>query len=149
MKGFRQGMSSRGSYLLNINVGQPLTYRVGLLHKATFPPGRYIYVGSARRGISSRIARHHRLAEQKAGKLHWHIDYLLVNPYVQWAGSVALEDGIECEISRIISSIKGVTAPVSRFGSSDCRKGCKAHLYLLPKSFRNPDLVKLLEMIGT
>jgi Uri superfamily endonuclease len=28
--------------------------------------------------------------------------------------------------------MKGVTAPVPGFGSSDCRAGCKAHLYRLP-----------------
>jgi Uri superfamily endonuclease len=105
---------------------------VGSLGRALFPAGRYAYVGSARRGIADRVSRHKRLALRKEGKLHWHIDYLLVNPHTQWAGEEALENGIECRISKHIAATSGVTVPVSGFGSSDCRAGCRAHLYLLP-----------------
>lgn len=122
-----------GAYVLCINVKRPLSLFVGALGKVFFPAGCYAYVGSARRGIVARVSRHKRLAMQKEGKLHWHIDHLLMNPHTQWAGEVMLEDGIECEISRHISTLKGVTVPVSGFGASDCRSGCKAHLYLLPQ----------------
>lgn len=78
------------------------------------------------------MSRHKRLADEKAGKLHWHIDYLLVNPHTEWAGEAVLENGIECRISKRIAAMRGVTAPVPGFGSSDCRSGCTAHLYFLP-----------------
>ncbi len=125
-------MNKRGAYILHFDVKTPLTLAVASLGSISLPAGHYAYVGSARRGIASRIARHRRLAEQKTGKLHWHIDYLLVNPHVQWAGETLLEDGIECEISGRIASIKEVKAPVPGFGSSDCTAGCEAHLYRLP-----------------
>jgi Uri superfamily endonuclease len=106
------------------------------LGSAFFPAGRYVYVGSALRGIVARVARHRRLAAQKTGKLHWHIDYLLVHPLVQWAGEQFLENGVECDISKKIEATDGVTAPVPGFGSSDCRAACRAHLYLLPSGKR-------------
>ena len=122
----------RGAYLLHIDIKQPLKVKVGALGMASLPAGRYVYVGSACRGIEARIARHLRLAKHKAGKIHWHIDYLLVNRHTKWVNAVALEDCVECEISRQIASKKGITVPVPGFGASDCRAGCRAHLYLLP-----------------
>ena len=109
-----------------------LTISVGSLGMVTFPAGRYVYVGSACRGVAGRIARHRRLAEHRNGKVHWHIDYLLINPHVRWAGEAAMEDGFECTLSEGIASRKGATVPVPGFGSSDCRAGCEAHLYRLP-----------------
>ncbi len=130
----------RGAYLLFIDIIQPLRLEVGALGMTSLPAGRYVYVGSACGGIEARIARHRRLAERKTGKVHWHIDHLLVNRDIYWVGEQALEGGAECAISGQIAAIKGVTAPVPGFGASDCRSGCEAHFYLLPKTFRNPKL---------
>jgi Uri superfamily endonuclease len=88
--------------------------------------------GSARQGVAVRVARHRRLAENKSGKPHWHIDHLLVHPHTVWTGETMPENSAECRVSKDIASMKGVTAPVPGFGSSDCRSGCGAHLYLLP-----------------
>ena len=125
----------RGAYLLFLDIKRPLRLVVGALGMASLPAGRYVYVGSACGGIEARIARHRRLAERKTGKVHWHIDHLLVNRHIQWVGEQALEGNAECAISGQIAEIKGVTVPVPRFGASDCRSGCEAHFYLLPKSF--------------
>jgi Uri superfamily endonuclease len=122
----------RGAYVLYFNIKIPLTLQVGSLGLSVFPAGRYIYVGSARRGIAARVLRHKRLALQKDGKLHWHIDYLLVHRHTELSGEEAWENGIECRISKRIAAMSGVTVPVPGFGSSDCRAGCRAHLYLLP-----------------
>ena len=118
-----------GAYVLYLDVQQPLTLRVGALKRIFLPAGYYAYVGSACRGIAGRIARHRRLAEQKKGKRHWHIDYLLTNPGIRLAGDTALAGRDECDVSRQIAASRGVSAPVPDFGSSDCRSGCKAHLY--------------------
>ena len=99
------------------------------------PAGRFAYVGSARRGVAARVSRHKRLATQKEGKLHWHIDYLLVNPQTKWAGEEFFEDRLECDLSKQIASQKGISVPAPGFGSSDCRAGCLAHLYLLPSGY--------------
>ena len=132
----------RGAYIVYFDIKLPLTLRVGSLGSSVFPAGRYAYVGSARKGIAVRVSRHKRLALEKTGKIHWHIDYLLVNPHAQWAGEAVLEDGIECRISKRIASMNGVTVPLPGFGSSDCRAGCRAHLYLLP-SEKSRDLTSL------
>jgi Uri superfamily endonuclease len=125
-------MEKQGAYILYLHIKKPLKLTVGSLGKTAFPAGLYAYAGSACRGAASRLARHRRLAETKSGKIHWHIDYLLVHPQTLWAGATMLEDGMECNISKEIASKKGVIAPVPGFGSSDCRSGCEAHLYHLP-----------------
>ena len=122
-------MNRKGAYILYLDLPRPLTLNVGNLKNSFFPAGRYAYVGSAVRGIDQRIARHRRLAHLKAGKVHWHIDYLLIHPEIRLTGEKALAGFSECEVSKGIASRKGVSAPVSKFGSTDCRAGCKAHLY--------------------
>ena len=124
-----QDTQKRGAYILYLHVNSSLTLSVGVFGDIYLPAGHYVYVGSARRGIAGRIARHKRLAETKAGKLHWHVDYLLGHPQIRLAGEAALPESGECEVSRRIASRKGVSVPIPRFGSSDCRSGCRAHLY--------------------
>jgi Uri superfamily endonuclease len=124
-------MKKQGAYVLYLDVKQPLTLCVGSLKSIFLPSGRYVYIGSARAGIAGRIRRHKRLAEEKAGKLHWHIDYLLVHPQIQLVGETVLVGGSECAISHRIASRKGTTTPVPRFGSTDCHHKCKAHFYRL------------------
>ncbi len=134
-------MQKKGAYLLYLDVQRPLTLKVGILGSSFFPAGQYVYVGSASGGIDQRIARHKRLAAQKTGKIHWHIDWLLTNPSVRLIRGKALAGSRECEISRKIASKSGVIAPVAHFGSTDCRSGCIAHLYRIhPRTaFRAPD----------
>jgi len=124
-------MKKQGAYVLYLDVKQPLTLCVGSLKSIFLPMGRYAYIGSARSGIAGRIRRHKRLAEKKTGKRHWHIDYLLVHPQIQLVGETAVVGGSECDISLQIASRKGVTTPVPKFGSTDCRHKCIAHLYRL------------------
>jgi len=122
-------MNRAGAYVLYLDLPRPLTLNVGTLKNSFFPAGSYAYVGSASRGINQRVARHRRLAHLKAGKVRWHIDYLLVHPETRLTREKALAGFSECAVSKLIASRKGVTIPVSKFGSTDCRAGCKAHLY--------------------
>jgi len=62
-----------GIYLLVIRLYGPRWIQIGGLGYRFFHRGSYGYVGSARRGMKSRLNRH--LKEIK--RLHWHIDYLL------------------------------------------------------------------------
>jgi len=124
-------MGKQGAYLLYFQVKRSLTLNAGGLQHVCLPKGRYVYVGSARAGIKKRIARHRRLALDKTGKLHWHVDYLLVHPEIVLIGERALEGDIECNVSKRIASRKEVQVPARGFGASDCRAGCKAHLYRL------------------
>jgi Uri superfamily endonuclease len=138
-------VKSKGAYILYLDVKRPLTLMVGSLGKFGLPAGRYAYIGSARSGIAGRVARHRRLAKQKTGKVHWHIDYVLIDPHSRWAGESVFEHGIECKISKQIACVRGVTIPIPGFGSTDCRAGCAAHLYRLPRTMRSLEPALRLE----
>lgn len=138
----RHERTAKGAYLLYIDLKRSQVLRVGSLGDVFFPAGLYAYVGSARRGIAARVSRHKRLAAEKEGKLHWHIDYLLINPHAKLAGGLAFKDGMECRISKRIAGNSGVTAPVPGFGASDCHSECVAHLYRLPAADLLPDFIK-------
>jgi Uri superfamily endonuclease len=118
-----------GAYLLRMKVCKPIRLRVGALGQVCFPPGEYLYVGSARKGIRARVERHKRLASTKRGALHWHIDYLLVHEAVQLRRAQAFPGGSECVLAKKLASQKGAAIPVRGFGSSDCNSGCPAHLF--------------------
>ncbi len=120
-----------GAYLVHLRVVAPIELSIGALGMHSIPAGDYVYVGSARRGIDARVARHERLARTKTGKTHWHIDFLLVHPHCRLTRIEIFRGAEECLISRSVSLRKGARAPVTGFGSSDCRTGCIAHLYRL------------------
>jgi Uri superfamily endonuclease len=110
------------TYQLAIRIGRTIRIPVGRLGQVEFPPGRYVYTGSARRGLDARIRRH--LSQAK--RLHWHIDYLLAAPGAKIT-RVVLSDESECAVNR---GTRGVIV-VAGFGSSDCRSGCGSHLKLV------------------
>ncbi|OIJ14317.1 nuclease [Anaerobacillus alkalilacustris] len=95
---------------------------IGKLGRFSFQKGIYVYVGSAKRNIQSRIERH--LKKEK--KQRWHFDYL--RPFVQVVEveTFSGEEG-ECQLfHRLMIENKG-SIPVRGFGSSDCK--CRAHLF--------------------
>ena len=67
------------SYQLLIVVSGDLGLPVVCRGEPGFPKGRYVYTGSARRGLEVRIQRH--LIPGKPRR--WHIDYLLAEPDVR------------------------------------------------------------------
>jgi Uri superfamily endonuclease len=107
------------SYQLVVEVPRPQRLAIGRLGTFGFPPGRYIYTGSARRNLDARIARHHR-AEKV---LRWHIDYLLAAPGVRIV-AVRRSAQDECALNRVVRG----RILAQGFGASDCRAGCGAHL---------------------
>jgi Uri superfamily endonuclease len=110
------------SYQLLIDVSRPLRCLIGCLGEFDFPVGRYVYSGSAKRGLDARIARHLR----RRKRLHWHIDYLLDAPGVGVVGVVRSRRG-ECALNRAVTG----RVLAFGFGASDCRAGCGAHLRYL------------------
>lgn len=107
------------SYQLHICVTQPIRVLVGAWGEREFPPGHYIYTGSARRNLSARIARH--LRSHK--RLRWHIDYLLNDPHVHIT-TVTTSKQAECRWHQATAG--RVLHP--GFGASDCRADCGGHL---------------------
>ena len=118
-----------GAYLLHLKLRGPARLRIGALGQRLIPQGDYVYVGSARYGIEARLARHERLARTKAGKIRWHIDYVLVHPQCELWRIQSIPGAEECRVSQRFARRAGVVTPVHGFGATDCRSHCPAHLY--------------------
>ena len=106
------------TYLLHITLRKPRYIKIGKLGSFTFQKGNYIYVGSAKKNMEKRIARHFKRIKKK----FWHIDYLLQYAKVK---EVWLSNFSEEKLARILS--EKLKIPVSGFGSSDKRS--KSHLF--------------------
>ncbi len=113
----------RGSYLLILRLTERKNIPIGKLGKITFPPGYYIYVGSAMANLSARMERHRRLQKN----WHWHIDYLRAEAEFHSVLPVRCSDSLECAMAEKMKEIAEWTIP--GFGSSDC--ACPSHLFAL------------------
>ncbi len=109
------------TYLLCLACPHEAVVPVGAVGEVILTPGRYLYVGSARRYLAARLARHRR--SQK--RYHWHIDYLL------GSGALAIQEIWltptlpECVLAGTLLQHPAVKVPHPRLGASDCR--CPAH----------------------
>jgi Uri superfamily endonuclease len=112
----------KGTYCLVIHLNQESRIKVGKQGFIDFKKGYYVYVGSALNSLESRIKRH--LSNDK--KLHWHVDYLLMNKNAEVVDVVfaVSDDRWECSIASEISK-NGEGVP--KFGCSDCK--CPSHLF--------------------
>jgi Uri superfamily endonuclease len=119
------------TYQLLIDVTRPVQVRIGRLGEFRLAAGRYVYTGSARRNLETRIARHAR----RDKRLRWHIDYLLACRDVRLA-QVRRSKVPECALNH---RTRG-TIPVPGFGASDCRAGCVSHLKYRGASPHHGDL---------
>jgi Uri superfamily endonuclease len=130
--------SQPGAYALLLCLPEPLEMQPGRLGRFLFPPGDYVYTGSAcgPGGLRSRLGRHIR----GGARQHWHIDYL--RPAAAFAGAVYtvfsdLKDPAfilspECRWSQVLSARPGAAVPIPGFGAADCRSRCPAHLVHFP-----------------
>ena len=110
------------SYQIIFILKKTVELEIGRLGKYTFPVGKYIYTGSAKKNIDQRIQRH----QNKNKKLHWHIDYLLCRDECQ-IQKITKSDLDECNLNK--STVGNIIT--AGFGASDCRKGCISHLKYL------------------
>jgi len=117
-----------GLYQLVVRLRETREIRVGRHGRFSFPAGFYVYTGSARRGLESRIARHVR----RRKRMRWHIDYLLRHGRILAVRRYD-SDQSECELSRRVGDLPGNKIIVPGFGSSDCE--CPTHLFYFR---RNP-----------
>lgn len=117
-----QAPADKGAYALLLHLDGIVDFvRPGLTHR--FPPGWYVYAGSAfgPGGIRARLRRHFR----RDKKRHWHIDDLTDSATRLHA--VALVGGTECAIVARLSGPDRLAPALAGFGSSDCRI-CVTHL---------------------
>ncbi|MHA2012589.1 MAG: GIY-YIG nuclease family protein [Candidatus Helarchaeota archaeon] len=122
----------RGVYLLIIEKSKSSNIKVGSLGLISFPPGIYIYVGSAM-GISSSTNIENRLKRhlRKEKNIHWHIDYLLNDNSTSIVDAIYAqsETNLECELFQSLrSQSKSFIINCKNFGASDCVKNCTSHL---------------------
>ncbi len=110
-----------GSYIIILYLPRDKKLFIGGLGKVEFKKGYYLYVGSAKAGLSKRIERHRRLVKQ----LHWHIDYLRAATEFHAALPVRASDDLECELATALGDRAEWNVP--GFGSSDCN--CESHLF--------------------
>jgi Uri superfamily endonuclease len=115
-------VSGPTSYQLVIDLKQPVRCVVGRLGVFDFPAGRYVYTGSAKRGLEARISRH--LGSRK--KMRWHVDFLLGAPGAT-VTRVIRSRRDEC----LWNQASPGSVPVPGFGASDCEAGCGTHLKYL------------------
>ena len=119
-------MSTRGTYALLLRLDAPQTLLVGALGTLDFPPGWYLYLGSARGpgGLAARLARHRRRTDKR---LHWHIDYLRAVATLVEVWTSSGEARQECEWAAAAAALPGAEVIAPRLGASDCR--CPSHLF--------------------
>jgi len=117
----KQEVKDRGSYLLVLKWKKERSLQVGHLKRARFSKGYYVYVGSAMKHLSARVARHVR--RQKP--LHWHIDYLTQEAESVVPIPVRSSQRLECDMAEALSAI--MEQGPAGFGSSDCK--CPTHLF--------------------
>jgi sugar fermentation stimulation protein A len=131
-------VKDRGSYLLLIQLRRESALKAGRLPECVFPAGYYLYVGSALRSLSSRLARHRR----REKKIHWHIDHLTAQANHILPLAIRSSERQECAIAEALSSIM---QPGQReFGSSDC--SCPTHLFFSPTNpLESEDFHRLLQ----
>jgi len=121
----------KGVYLLILMLNTNQRIQAGKLKQKEFNSGIYLYIGSARNGLSGRIARHLR----KEKKIFWHIDYFLQKAKIKeiWVRNDYFD---ECQIlNEAKKSLNNSCFPLKKFGSSDCR--CPSHLIYLPENEAN------------
>lgn len=109
--------ADRGCYMVQLHLSAPAR----VLDRWTLPEGHYVYVGSARGGLTPRVERHRR----GTGKPHWHIDHLRrVAAFVE-ATPIRSDLDLECEVAAGVAGVASEAVP--GFGCSDCR--CRSHLF--------------------
>ncbi len=128
LPGSSQMNFDEGLYVFVMRLREPQPVQVGALGLFHFPPGWYLYTGSAQRGLRKRVERHWGLKQN----LRWHMDYLATAPTSEPVGAVVIpaEAGMgECELNQKIGRMFGGQVPAPKFGASDCHAGCPAHLF--------------------
>jgi len=108
--------------------------------------GYYGYSGSAfgTGGLLARISRHLNPDTKK----FWHFDHLKASLIFEEILFSTRSPGQECEVIKEIQQMDEVTFPIIKFGASDCREKCPAHLFRFPLSFVTDSLFQSLCGLG-
>jgi Uri superfamily endonuclease len=121
-----------GSYIVIGRLDNAVLLTSGPFSGQQITPGYYLYSGSAYGpgGLRARITRHLKSDTKK----FWHFDHLKSNLSIEEIFFSIDTKNQECEFIKTIQGMPSVSIPLPGFGSSDCRKGCPAHLVKFPLS---------------
>lgn len=138
-----------GVYILVFHLAKATSIafdRKGTRH--TFPPGWYLYVGSACGvgGLNRRLARHQRrIADDK--KMHWNVDYFREHALLCELWYCETDDcRFEHRWAQTVADLMGATIPVPTFGASDCKANRPSHFFHLPERPSTPVFRSLLSL---
>ncbi|MCX7791437.1 MAG: GIY-YIG nuclease family protein [Chloroflexaceae bacterium] len=132
----------KGTYILVLQLDRLAPgLRIGKLGMFDFPPGFYLYVGSAfgTGGLAARLAHHRRVEKPRP---HWHIDYLRPKARLREAWTVGGPERFEGRWCRALSAAPALSAPVPGFGASDTRY--RTHLFYSPRPLRSQLLTTMI-----
>ena len=129
-------MKVNKTYVLFIRNDNKLPLRVGRALFCVFPPGEYIYIGSAKKNLKKRVLRH--FSSDK--KYHWHIDYFLAYTKIEKVYIGKIE---EKELVSYIFKTLNPEIPCPGFGASD--SPCLTHLFLIKDEDLVIDFLKSLD----
>lgn len=120
-----------GSYILIFYLPLKQSINIGKLGRFYFPPGYYIYVGSAfgSGGLAARIRRHGKLASNSDKHLHWHIDFLREQAQLLEVWYQQQPQRLEHAWANAVGRLADTSILAPGFGSSDC--SCPSHLYFV------------------
>ncbi len=125
----------KGAYALIIEAENAVNVQTKSLCKVEFQSGTWVYIGSAMgngsTSLENRIMRHFRSEKT----VFWHIDHLL-DKNVKLLKAFWAQNPLptECDIAQEIQSRNEFQAGPRQFGSSDCRRGCTAHIFRFTNS---------------
>ena len=112
-------------YAIHLHLPDDIEATIGAFGTFPFPNGHYVYIGSAKKNIRSRVERHYKMDKPN----RWHLDYF--RPYCTIT-KIETFDGAIGECALAATFLQNGTIPVKNFGSSDCK--CGGHLILLNES---------------
>ncbi len=105
----------------------------------SFKKGDYIYIGSAKECLETRLQRHLR----KKKKTYWHIDYLLKSKKTKILQIWIIDKKMECQTAEVFCQDPTTEIIKKGFGSSDCK--CLTHLFFIKDEKKTE---KILREIG-
>ncbi|KUK50223.1 MAG: hypothetical protein XD76_1570 [candidate division TA06 bacterium 32_111] len=127
------------TYILIIYIDNPFSVMVGKLGFISFNRGYYLYIGSAKKSLRTRLLRH--LSRIK--KKFWHIDYVLSDPNPSLIVDIMISPkACECTISQKLYKNSTCKLVKKGFGSSDCH--CISHFFQIKEDDDLKSLIKKL-----
>ena len=110
-----------GDYMIVLHLDKDMDISIGSQGLRYFPAGYYVYVGSAKRNLAARIARHRRQRKQ----FHWHIDYLRQKAEIVADIPIRTADDLEHDLAGAVNNLADWR--IDQFGCTDCQ--CASHLF--------------------